>query len=98
MGTGNRGGPAETSAQSGASIETDTEAELDSGNRGGPAETSAPSEALGASQPGIRHGMVLPFQAVTLTFRDVRYFVDLPAVRPSATQGILPGQAAVSEM
>ncbi len=35
--------------------------------------------------PGIRHGMVLPFQPVTLTFRDVHYFVDMPAVRCSAS-------------
>ena len=39
--------------------------------------------ALGApalSQPGTRHGMVLPFQPVTLTFRDVHYYVSVPAV------------------
>lgn len=31
-------------------------------------------------QPRIKHGMVLPFCPVTLTFRNIHYFVDLPAV------------------
>ena len=57
------------------------EAGLRTAKRGGPAGTNAPSEASEAVQPGIRHGMVLPFQPITLTFRDIHYFVDLPAVR-----------------
>ena len=89
MSTANRRGPAETSAQSGASYDYDTEEGLDTANRGGPAETSAASEAFRASQPGIRHGMVLPFQPVTLTFRDVHYSVDLPAVRSQASNARL---------
>ena len=28
----------------------------------------------------VRRGMVLPFQPVTLTFRDIHYYVDLPRV------------------
>ena len=63
----------------------DLEAGRGTANRGGPAGTSAPSEASEAAQPGIRHGMVLPFQPVTLTFRDVHYCVDLPAVRCQAS-------------
>ena len=81
----NRGGVAETSASSEASAhERDMGTRPSTANRGGPAGTSAPSEASEAVQPGIRHGMVLPFQPVTLTFRDVHYSVDLPAVRYSA--------------
>ena len=49
-------------------------------NRGGPAQCSARSEAPALSQPGMRHGMVLPFQPVTLPFRDVHYYVSVPAV------------------
>ena len=79
-----RGGPAGISAPSEALDETDVEAGLGTANRGGPAETSAPSEASEAGRQGIRHGMVLPFQPVTLTFRDVHYCVDLPAVRRQA--------------
>ncbi len=37
-------------------------------------------ESLQAVQPRIKHGMVLPFCPVTLTFRNIHYFVDLPAV------------------
>ncbi len=33
-------------------------------------------------QPRIKHGMVLPFCHVTLTFKDIHYFVELPAVSP----------------
>lgn len=33
-----------------------------------------------AVQPRIKHGMVLPFCPVTLTFQNIHYFVDLPAV------------------
>ena len=50
------------------------------GNRGGPAGTSRQPGAAGMTQPGIQHGMVLPFQPVTLTFRDIHYSVNLPAV------------------
>ena len=35
----------------------------------------------GADQGGIR-GMVLPFQPITVTFRDLHYFVPLPEVCP----------------
>ena len=39
----------------------------------------------------VRRGMVLPFSPVTLAFRDIRYYVDLPRVsRP----GGLPTAAA----
>ncbi|EIE25913.1 ATP-binding cassette transporter [Coccomyxa subellipsoidea C-169] len=35
--------------------------------------------SVAAVQPRIKHGMVLPFCPVTLTFRNIHYFVDLPA-------------------
>lgn len=41
------------------------------------------SEVSQSVQPRIKHGMVLPFCPVTLTFRNIHYFVDLPAVSPS---------------
>lgn len=41
-------------------------------------------ESVESVQPRIKHGMVLPFCPVTLSFRNIHYFVDLPAVRPSA--------------
>jgi hypothetical protein len=30
---------------------------------------------------GTSHGMTLPFQPLTVTFKDVRYFVPVPEVR-----------------
>ena len=53
--------------------------------RGGPAGTSRQPGMAGMTQPGTRHGMVLPFQPVTLTFRDIHYSVDLPAVSKPMT-------------
>ena len=32
--------------------------------------------------PSDDRGMVLPFSPITITFRDIHYFVPLPAVRP----------------
>ncbi len=78
-GAANREGRTESSAPSEASATT--QPGLGTLNRGGPVETSACSEASAAMQPGIRHGMVLPFLPVTLTFRHVHYFVNLSAVR-----------------
>ena len=60
-------------------------------NRGGPAQCSARSEAPALSQPGMRHGMVLPFQPVTLTFRDVHYYVSMPAVSSGQASNVLTG-------
>ena len=60
-------------------------------NRGGPAQCSARSEAPALSQPGMRHGMVLPFQPVTLTFWDVRYSVSVPAVSSGQACSVLEG-------
>lgn len=31
---------------------------------------------------GASHGMVLPFLPVTVTFRNIRYFVPIPEVPP----------------
>lgn len=56
------------------------------GERGGPAGTSGRPGTSGMMQPGTRHGMVLPFQPVTLTFRNIHYSVDLPAVSKPMTQ------------
>lgn len=74
-------------SDSALSAELDLEAGLGTANRGGPAGTSGSScsEAVGLAQSGVRHGMVLPFQPITLTFRDVHYSVDLPAVRSRCT-------------
>ena len=55
------------------------------GERGGPAGASGQPGTTGMAQPGTRHGMVLPFQPVTLTFRDIHYLVDLPAVSKPLT-------------
>ena len=60
--------------------EADQELGPGTANRGGPAQCSARSEAPALSQPSMKHGMVLPFQPVTLTFRDVHYSVSVPAV------------------
>ncbi len=62
------------------SPEADQELGPGTANRGGPAQCSARSEAPALSQPSMKHGMVLPFQPVTLTFRDVHYSVSVPAV------------------
>ena len=35
---------------------------------------------MGHGRRRVRRGMVLPFSPVTLTFRDVHYYVDLPRV------------------
>ena len=44
---------------------------------------ASPGEGEGSSfkDPGVQSGMVLPFQPLTLTFNDVHYFVNCPAVR-----------------
>ena len=60
--------------------EADQEFGPGTANRGGPAQCSASSEAPALTQPGMRHGMVLPFQPITLTFRDVHYHVNMPGV------------------
>lgn len=45
-----------------------------------PAQDSWDSVDMGHGRRRVRRGMVLPFSPVTLTFRDVHYYVDLPRV------------------
>ena len=82
--------------------EADQELGPRTANRGGPAQCSARSEAPALSQPGMRHGMVLPFQPVTLTFRDVHYSVSVPAVSSSqalsVSEGDLPQHDAAAAL
>jgi hypothetical protein len=36
------------------------------------------TEAAAAARP--KHGMILPFQPLTISFKNIKYFVDMPAV------------------
>ncbi len=52
---------------------------------------------------GSTHGMVLPFMQVTVSFRDVRYFVPIPEVRqglpaPSNYTNSTPQRAELSSV
>lgn len=41
---------------------------------------NADSAAEASSAAGTKRGMVLPFTPLAMSFDDVRYFVDMPAV------------------
>lgn len=38
------------------------------------------SETVGAAENVTKRGMILPFQPLSLTFDNMSYFVDMPAV------------------
>lgn len=45
------------------------------------------STGAGNSEP--KRGMVLPFEPLSLSFNQVNYYVDMPAVRLSLTTSLL---------
>lgn len=40
----------------------------------------------GGEIAAVKHGMSLPFQPLSISFEDVKYFVDMPVVSPTAAQ------------
>jgi len=38
------------------------------------------TEAAAAAAARPKHGMILPFQPLTISFKNIKYFVDMPAV------------------
>lgn len=38
---------------------------------------------IGAEKLEVKRGMILPFQPLSISFADIKYYVDMPAVRLS---------------
>ncbi|BFI27868.1 ATP-binding cassette, subfamily G (WHITE), member 2, PDR [Marchantia polymorpha subsp. ruderalis] len=49
--------------------------------------TARRSEVVTARPPAARHGMILPFQPYSMSFKDLNYFVDMPPAMRSETSG-----------
>ncbi|KAG6554605.1 hypothetical protein Mapa_003623 [Marchantia paleacea] len=49
--------------------------------------TAGRSQVVTARPPAARHGMILPFQPYSMSFKDLNYFVDMPPAMRSETSG-----------